>query len=220
MIDFHDYVESYWKYYLSLEKRLMRTEEYVAFDDVNAKAYSVEYLSLLQIVCSEIDVTGRAIAKSYDSNIKKDANIMKWGYIIQQSINGITLQETEFINGESIIPWSKWELEERINKKGNPYIAYAEGNGSPKWWLAYTKVKHARTEVEEGDINYHLANQKNAITAFAALYILHRLYMIEMNPVGYSKIDHSKLFSIPNRDDEDPIVDIEVKQFFKSLGWK
>ena len=36
------YIKTYWKYFRSLEKRLARTEDYVAFDSVNAKAYSIE----------------------------------------------------------------------------------------------------------------------------------------------------------------------------------
>lgn len=220
MIEFNNYVESYWKYYLSLEMRLMRTEEYVAFDAVNAKTYSVEYLALLQTICSEIDVTGRAIARSYDDSIKKDANITKWGYVVQSHIGHIIQQKTQFVNGNILIPWEKWELEERTSRNGRVYIAYLKDCESPKWWRAYNRVKHARTDVEKDGINYHLANQKNTIDAFAALYILHRLYMLEINPVGYSKIDHSKLFSIPNKDDEDANVDIEVIRLAEKLGWK
>ena len=36
------YIKTYWKYYKSLEQRFARTEEFVAFDDVNSKTYSIE----------------------------------------------------------------------------------------------------------------------------------------------------------------------------------
>lgn len=61
------YVKSYWQYYRSLEKRFLKTEEFVAFDKVNSKSYSFEYLTLLQTICSEIDVVAKAVCFHFDN---------------------------------------------------------------------------------------------------------------------------------------------------------
>ena len=69
-----NYVKIYWQYYRSLEKRFLKTEEFVAFDKVNGKAYSFEFLTLLQTICSEIDVVAKAICCFFDKSfpVKED----------------------------------------------------------------------------------------------------------------------------------------------------
>lgn len=54
--------KSYWNYFLELEDQFLATKRYVAFDTANFKAYSLEYLKLLEAVCSEIDIVGKEIA--------------------------------------------------------------------------------------------------------------------------------------------------------------
>lgn len=58
--------KSYWNYFLELEKQLLSTRRYVAFDVANYKTYSMEYLKLIEAVCSEIDVVGKGIAHQID----------------------------------------------------------------------------------------------------------------------------------------------------------
>ena len=107
-------------------------------------------------------------------------------------------QTTTFRKENAITPWDKWTIEERLNKKGETYLAYAEGCGSPNWWNAYNAVKHARTTVDDGRVNYHRANQKNVIDALAALYVMHRLMIAELDPNAYILLDRSELFRIPD----------------------
>lgn len=197
------YIKTYWKYYKSLEQRFARTEEFVAFDDVNNKTYSIEYLTLLQTICSEIDVVAKAIASHYDPSFNADdSKILKWGYEIQKHLTSITTQTVSFNKEIDLIPWAGWDLEERLNKNNKPYIAYVDGCGSPEWWKAYTSVKHARTTIDDGRVNYQKANQKNVINALAALYVLHRLMMKELDEHAYVLLDKSELFKIPDWYDE------------------
>lgn len=208
------YVKSYWNYYLSLEKRLIRTEEYVAFDEVNSGTYSIEYLALLQATCSEVDVTAKAIDMHHNPSFAANgAGIKKWGYELQRHLPGITEQKVMFLKERELTPWANWTIEQRTNRRSQLFYTYAEHCGSPTWWNAYNRVKHARTTVCESGVNYHLANQENVINALAALYVLHRLMLISLDEDAYALIDRSKLFSISGRNDE-----IRVTTFFDSTG--
>ena len=64
--------KSYWNYFLELEEQFLDTKKYVAFDAVNYKTYSLEYLKLLEAVCSEIDVVGKEIAHQIDTSFKRE----------------------------------------------------------------------------------------------------------------------------------------------------
>ena len=94
------YVKSYWQYYRSLEKRFLKTEEFVAFDKVNSKSYSFEYLTLLQTICSEIDVVAKAVCFHFDNTFPtKDAKIQRWGFRLQKEFPDITNQTIYFRQG-------------------------------------------------------------------------------------------------------------------------
>lgn len=208
------YINTYWEYYLSLEKRMLQTEEYVAFNMKNEMTYSFEYLSLLQTICSEIDVVAKAICYHFDKSFPvKKAKIQQWGYSLQKFLPDITKQTINFRKDINFIPWENWTLEERLNKKERSYFAYAEKCGTPFWWSAYNAVKHARTLIEDGQVNYQKANYKNVIYALGALYVLHRLMMTTIDKEMYNFMEKSKLFSIPGRYDE-----IRITYFYDSEG--
>ena len=202
-IEFTTFVDAYWKYYITLEKRLIRTEEYVAFDEFNNNAYSIEFLSLLQIICSEIDVLAKAIVTFYDSEFKaKNAGIHKWGFELQQHFPELTDQNIIFRESRTFVPWAGWKIEKVADKNGRLYYKYAEGQKSPAWWNAYNKVKHARTTIEKENINYRNANQKNVLLALSALFLLNRFMMKELNPKGYPTIEKSSIFAVYGWNDE------------------
>ena len=67
---FQFFEKNYWEYYLELEEQFISTKRYVAFDAANYKSYSLEYLKLLEAVCSEIDIVGKEIAHQIDSSFK------------------------------------------------------------------------------------------------------------------------------------------------------
>lgn len=79
MSDLRAFVKSYWDYYLEMEAQFLDSKKFVAFDDTNAKTFSVEYLKLYQAVCSEIDVVGKEIACNVDAAFKVDNNTNKIG---------------------------------------------------------------------------------------------------------------------------------------------
>ncbi len=212
-----EYVKLYWKYYLALENRFMRTEEFVSIEEDNYKTYSFEYLSLLQTICSEIDVVAKAICLQFNPSFSiKNATIKSWGYELQKYFKDITIQRISLRREREITPWEKWTLEERISQRGNPYFSYVSGCDSPEWWKAYEKVKHTRTTIDvvAGRVNYQKANLKNVLYALGALYVLHRLMMMQIDEDMYNFIDKSELFLLPERFDER-----NVKYFYTQKGY-
>lgn len=193
------FVRSYWDYYLELEDQFLKTKKYIAFDIYNKDAYSVEFLKLMQAVCSEIDVVAKEIASALDPSFKTDrtTNIQKWGYVLQRELPSILQSEVVFNHNIRVSPWKNW-LYEQCRDKNNALRYRLKGNSmTPKWWTAYNSVKHYRTKLtDSGQINFTKANLINLINCFAALYILETQYLStlygEQEPVN--GFDNSQLF--------------------------
>lgn len=165
------FLKDYWRYYIELENQVCKTRRYVSFDSANYSTYSVEYIQLLQAICSEIDVVGKVIAQLSNPEFKVDrkTNINKWGFEVQSVFNGIDTKTIYFDNRVEIIPFKNWKYQKKDGKK----ITLAEGAQNPFWWASYNSVKHGRTNVDENDIaNFKKANLKNVIYSLGALYIL------------------------------------------------
>ena len=113
------FVRSYWDYYLELEEEFINTKKYVAFEKANGKTYSLEYLKLMQAVCSEIDNAAKFVASSLDYSFKVDkyTNIQKWGYVLQNELPQILKQKVVFNHDTVIFPWSNWMYEVYRDKK-------------------------------------------------------------------------------------------------------
>ena len=210
MPDIKIFIKSYWEYFLELEEQLIETKRFVEFDSENDKAYSLEYLKLYQAVCSEIDVVGKEIAVALNPSfeINNNTNIQKWGYEIQQAFPKIKNILVLFNDEISIQPFENWEYEKHTKPDKNGIVrttfAIKDGKDSIKWWSSYNKIKHRRIGLVEGTKNFQLANQKNLINAFAALFVLESLY-IETFPEGaVTSRNKSRLFSLL------PFVGVEV----------
>lgn len=204
MDNLHQFIKSYWNYFLELEYQLLETRRFVAFDNANAKTYSIEYLKLYQAVCSEIDVVGKEIAVAMNPSFKIDynTNIKKWGYEVQQAFPIIKDIQVLF-NGEYIIhPFANWEYEQNttITKKGEQRTTLRiKGNKDTIiWWHNYNDIKHRRIGLVEGTKNFSLANQGNLIQAFAALFVLESLYITHCSVNNSDHIECSRLFVLHN----------------------
>ena len=178
------FVRSYWDYYLELENEFLNTQKYVAFEEHNKNAYSLEFLKLMQAVCSEIDVVSKEIAVAMDSDFKVNSstNIQKWGYVLQNKLPQILTAEVVFNHSIRVAPWKNW-LYERYRDSNHALRYRLKGNAkTPTWWIAYNSVKHQRTQIlENGYTNYTKANLMNLIHCFAALYILESEYLATLN---------------------------------------
>lgn len=220
---FDTFIRDYWKYYLMLEEEFMDTFKYVEFSKDNYKTFSVEYLKLFQVVCSEIDVVGKAMAGEiyglvHKKFVARDANIHKWWFALQNNYQIFEDGDTELLKDKSVKinemyelkPWRGYVVEQcRTSNKNadgettREYIRLKQNsNGklvskTPSWWIAYNDVKHQRTTLIKGDskTNFSKANLWNLCNAFSALYILEWSYISTIgNSVQITGLDYSELF--------------------------
>jgi hypothetical protein len=54
-MDSEDLTQYYWKHYLLLEKRVLKTSRYVEIDKKNYQTFSTEYLMLIEAIGAELD---------------------------------------------------------------------------------------------------------------------------------------------------------------------
>lgn len=119
-MDYYEFCEAFWSYYLILENDFLGTERYLHFDlgsnalystnmtceDYgNSLAYSVEYIKQYQAICSEVDVILEVICKELGADkaenmaqfTEKILNIEKWKDVVNQKvkIKDIILQPFE-----------------------------------------------------------------------------------------------------------------------------
>ncbi len=196
------FIKSYWDYYLELEDQFISTKRFVEFDDSNFDTFSVEYLKLLQAVCSEIDVVAKMLAEKYDASFKniKNVNIQKWGYYLHLAYKNIEEISVSFNTDYSVCPWNNWEYETYTNKNGALRYRISKGKETPFWWTAYNKVRHERTShYKNGKSNYIRANQKNLVYALAALFILEDLYLKANKENANFSYGKSKLFQLEGK---------------------
>lgn len=191
------FIKSYWDYYLEIENQFLESKKFVAFAKTNEKTFSIEYLKLYQAVCSEIDVVGKEIACAVDSSFKIDnhTNIKKWGYVIQQHFP--ELKNTVVIfNDEPFQPFENWEYENYTTKNGRKGLRVIKNKTTITWWKDYNKVKHQRIGLITNTENFCLANQKNLILAYSALYAIETVYINQFTVNKDVKIESSKLFKL------------------------
>ncbi len=150
---FSIFEKSYWNYYLELEEQFLSTKRYVAFDKANFKTFSMEYLKLLEAVCSEIDVVGKEIAHQIDPTFKindSSSNIQKWWYAIQSWFFEHDPQPVKMLDEMVFNPWAGYEIVQQRNKKGVNYLKLKNGCCTPSWWTAYARQPKAYLQSKEG----------------------------------------------------------------------
>lgn len=167
-----DFFETYWRYYLLLEKDLLSTKRYLEIDEYNGKAYSTEYSKQYQAIGSEIDVFCKELCKEIDNNFK-ESKIQHYCKIITDKLVDFTDTKI-FVKGwcKEICPWKDWSYKVKVDINQNQKVLSSK---NPKWWTLYNKVKHQRTTKLYSYNNipfYKYANQENVINALGALYIL------------------------------------------------
>lgn len=219
---------NYWDYYLELESEFYQIKKYVQFDKDNYKTFSIEFLKLLQAICSEIDVLGKYIAVLLNPGFKKKnkPTIRDWWFEIQDNLqvyesvsdcvdpskkptNVCDVSLKNYVIDEDFSPWSNYKLEKSNDKMGRTRIKLQADCKAPSWWTAYTDVKHLRTQKDDsGELNFAKANLENVSNAICALYIL-EISLLELSVDGRKAeaqrfINRSLLFvKTTNAADED-----------------
>ena len=118
-VNFQIFIKSYWNYFLELEQQFSDIRRYVDFSSKNNNTFSMEFLKLLQAVCSEIDVVAKVIDTYVDENFK-GTRINEWGYSLQQTFPEIQAKKVVFNDDYIVEPWKLWKYikEEQEIKTG------------------------------------------------------------------------------------------------------
>jgi hypothetical protein len=157
--------ELYWSYYLSIEKMLSNTSQYVSPSSENKKTYSDEFTKIILLSCSEIDSILKLICKckgiEYDQR-KYNMNIYSEVLLQFKDIKKISYASNSNTsmneNSLSVTPFEKL----------NSNTKY----GGLSWWEDYQSLKHNRLD------NAEKGNLFNAVSSISAHYILLR-FLIE-----------------------------------------
>ena len=187
-----------WTYFRILEDDFLQTERYLAIDALNATAYSNEYIKQYQAICSEIDVIAKSFCKATERSFK-GGSINAYCKCIMDNYADFSSRIVKVKNRSLILtPWDGWTYSTK-QKDGKTIIDAT----NPEWWQTYNKVKHSRTTVNtpSGLSYYKLANQKNVLTALAALFQLELYYFRKLQQIYFpTEADMpsspSKLFEI------------------------
>lgn len=148
-----EFLEKHWRFYRMLEKRFINTLQYIELDKQNFDTFSMEFVSQIREIGSEIDIVLKELL-GYGQEKRTT---------IAHYIKGLEQQYPEIFNrkllvrGIEIIPF------ENLDKK-NPSKLF--------WWEVYNDIKHGRT------LNYKKANMKNTLVMLATLYLL-EMYLLK-----------------------------------------
>lgn len=148
-----DFLEKYWNFYLMLERKFVASLQYVELDERNYSTFSMEYVSQILNIGSEIEVV---IKELLDIPQTERKNITDY-------IRGLETKYSDIFSRK--IKVKKYEIA--------PFDGLDKEKPSDLfWWKAYNEVKHGR------GINFENANLKNTITLLATLYLL-EMYLLK-----------------------------------------
>ncbi|MED4126515.1 hypothetical protein FHP05_14785 [Cerasibacillus terrae] len=151
--------EMHWQYYLSIEKMLVKTNQYVTHSKKNKDAYSDEFASIILLSCSELDSLFRQLCDNYGIQSESKYFKMKdYARVIGKYFGNDFGLATGIntINDDSIIifPFE--------------YIDATKPYANLKWWKDYQLIKHDRIK------NVTKGNLLNAVNSVAAQFIILR----------------------------------------------
>ena len=144
------FLQNYWNYYLVLENRFINAVNYVALNSDNYNTYSFEFVNLILLIGSELDVVMK-----YLSGIPEGtrANIQNYAGDILATYPEIVTREVK-IQGmaDTCKPFEGWNVDHPAD--------------SLVGWNAYNSVKHGRVS------NLKEAKLINVLNLLACLYVI------------------------------------------------
>lgn len=191
-----EFKDLYWRNYMEIEKEFMKTFYYAKLCEDNMNVYSNAYIKLLLEICSELEAALDLLCTITDDGYvhKPDDDLRVYKKKILNKLSDFPDANVEASRRGIIVkPWERWKT-----------------NKTPEWWTAYNKVKHERYRVgfideaiEGGETEveyYKYANQRNVLSAIAALYQIHIycFYYLAAKDDEYLKtpVPGSKLFKL------------------------
>ena len=161
-----EFLSSYWRYYLSLERDFIKTIEYIELSIDNYSSYSINFARQLQSIGAELDnffkeYCGFSLADR--KNITDYANSIigasgKYPAIVNQAlvVKGFSIE---------VKPFANWNI--------------STPKQSLKWWEAFDEIKHARKDNMKG------ASLKNVLNALGGLYILEMKHLSDITEANH-----------------------------------
>lgn len=146
-----EFLSKYWRYYLNIENDVINLEKYITFDKRNYRCFSVEFIKIIQVICSEIDVVLHLITSKGSMNEYKE----------------FLLNDIRY----KCIQKSKTQLKLNKEIQLSPFKLLKKDKGLT-WWGSYNDIKHHRQDHD----NFIKANLYNVLTSLSALYFLECLY--------------------------------------------
>lgn len=174
-----EFLQNYWNYYLILEKKFINSTNYVAVNVDNYNTYSFEFVNLILLIGSELDVTMKLL-----SNIPQTerANIQNYADYIITNYPDIVSREVK-IQGIELPrkPFDGWNQ--------------MQPSDTLMGWNAYNNVKHGRVA------NIKDAKLESVLNLLACLYITEN-YLLKIITDDLNEMDipdeDSKFFSLLN----------------------
>lgn len=144
------FLQNYWNYYLVLENRFINAVNYVALNSDNYNTYSFEFVNLILLIGSELDVTMKYLSGISESD---RASIQNYADKILVEYPEILTREIK-IQGmaDTCKPFEGWNVDHPAD--------------SLVGWNAYNSVKHGRVS------NLKEAKLINVLNLLACLYVI------------------------------------------------
>ncbi len=159
-----EYLQTYWKQYLLIEKEFINTSEYVSLDTDNFDTYSPIYLKLILEIGSEIDNVFKEICC-----LRRKAKIGDYVKTVLAKYPSITGQSVSVKDSNIVVrPFDGWNS--------------TQPSQSLTFWEKYNNIKHERI------INYKHASLSTSIHSLGGLFIL---LMYRMNEIYANDSDAS-----------------------------
>ena len=200
-----EFTKNYWRFYILLENKFIKTLNYVELTRKNFKTYSIEYAHQLLSIGSELD----SFLKIYcDFNPQKRKTMKLYVDYLVDNYSDINLQKIYIPTADiELIPYEKIRKFDPKKEK-NPL----------DWWNAYNKVKHNR----QGNLTQ--ASLENVINALSALYLIEMKYL-QIITEGTEETDEpdpkSEIFQLKNWEFHTPLIPTEIDKYFanKEKEW-
>lgn len=139
-----------WNYFLSIEKDLVDSFQYVHPCSSNLSVYSTAFAKILLMAASEVDSVLKMLCCEW--GLSKCRNIKDYSAAIRDKAPYIMDSQVRCLtNCLACCPWGGLK---------------DEGSFSPQWWKAYNEVKH------DLGANFEKATFENAFYAVSALLVV------------------------------------------------
>ena len=148
-----EFMERHWRFYSMLEDKFTNTLQYVELDERNFQTFSMEFVSQIREIGSEIDVVLKELLGYAQDDRKNIADYIKG---IEETYPDM-FQRKIMTQKLTIIPF------DNLNKEKPSELL---------WWKAYNDVKHGRV------LNFKEANLQNTLLLLATLYLF-EMYLLK-----------------------------------------